>query len=215
SSSLYKVLRIRSISNFFSGPMNFDKLRFDCKHGTFMLSIMDYVFPGHLMISCTVHPYKMNKVSGSENLPCVTIRASLEDTLLPLPFFLLMSVCLRFSCLPVVFSLGLLIPILKKAHLDARLPSNYRPITISSVSGLENPDTSLPPEWTIEHQALYLRATLKIQEAQKSFFGFQGARLCFNGVAPEVGSHLFSVGVRTVLTYRSAQRRCVCQPTSR
>jgi len=78
---------------------------------------------------------------------------------------------------------------------------------------------STPPVWTIEGQALdhvdsllYLGATLKndgglahatarISAAQKAFFGLQGAGLCYRGVAPEVSAHMYSVGVRTVLTY--------------
>ena len=75
------------------------------------------------------------------------------------------------------------------------------------------------PEWTIEGQTLnhtdhlvYLGATLKndggaahinrrLQAAHKAFYGLQGAGLCFRGVTPQVATHLFSVGVRTVLSY--------------
>ena len=45
----------------------------------------------------------------------------------------LYSNILTYNCVPSVFSTGVLVPILKKATLDPSLPSNYRPITISSV----------------------------------------------------------------------------------
>mgnify|MGYP001217179507 CR=1 FL=1 len=57
-----------------------------------------------------------------------------KETSLPLHLCRLMSACLHFGCIPDVFSLGLLVPILKKPHLDPGLPSNYRPITISSIT---------------------------------------------------------------------------------
>lgn len=81
------------------------------------------------------------------------------------------------------------------------------------------PSFNTMPVWTIEGQTLdhvdhlvYLGATLKndggaahinrrVQAAQKAFYGLQGAGLCFRGVTPQVASHLFSVGVRTVLSY--------------
>jgi retron-type reverse transcriptase len=40
-------------------------------------------------------------------------------------------VCLRFGCLPKAFSVGKLVPILKKPNLDPSLPASYRPITVS------------------------------------------------------------------------------------
>jgi len=75
------------------------------------------------------------------------------------------------------------------------------------------------PKWTIEGQELeqvdhlvYLGAALKndggaahvnsrSQAALKAFYGLQGAGLCYRGVTPEVSAHLYSVGVRTVLSY--------------
>ena len=39
------------------------------------------------------------------------------------------------------------------------------------------------------------------QAAQKAFYGLQGAGLHFRGVEPQVASRIFSVGVRTILTY--------------
>lgn len=44
-------------------------------------------------------------------------------------------------------------------------------------------------------------ADQRIQAAQKAFYSLQGAGLCYGGVDPSVAAHLFSVGVRTVLTY--------------
>ena len=49
----------------------------------------------------------------------------------PLRISLLLTLCLRFGCVPDGFQTGLLVPILKKPQLDASLPSNYRPITVS------------------------------------------------------------------------------------
>ena len=40
--------------------------------------------------------------------------------------------CISFHVVPDSFTAGLLVPILKKPHLDASVAKNYRPITISS-----------------------------------------------------------------------------------
>ena len=76
-----------------------------------------------------------------------------------------------------------------------------------------------PPSWTICDTVLnevdcltYLGAQLqddsgrahakkRISAAQKAFYGLQGAGLHFQGVDPAVASHIYSVGVRTVLLY--------------
>ena len=75
------------------------------------------------------------------------------------------------------------------------------------------------PAWTIENSPLtnegsitYLGATLKddmgsahveqrTAAAQRAFYSLQGAGLHFKGLDPLTASKLFSVGVRTVLTY--------------
>lgn len=76
---------------------------------------------------------RLGCASGVDGITAENLRYSTE-TPLPLHLCRLMSVCLRFGCIPDVFSLGLLVPILKKTHLDPRIPSNYRPITISSIT---------------------------------------------------------------------------------
>ena len=44
----------------------------------------------------------------------------------------MLTVCLRYGVLPKSFYEGLMVPILKKSNLDPGVPSNYRPITVSS-----------------------------------------------------------------------------------
>ena len=44
----------------------------------------------------------------------------------------LFSICVSFHVVQAAFATGLLIPVLKKPHLDTAKPKNYRPITISS-----------------------------------------------------------------------------------
>jgi hypothetical protein len=44
----------------------------------------------------------------------------------------LLNLCIRFHTVPSAFTQGLLIPVLKKPHLDATMAKNYRPITVSS-----------------------------------------------------------------------------------
>jgi exonuclease III len=44
----------------------------------------------------------------------------------------LLSICVSFHVVPAAFTTGILIPVLKKPHLDTAKPKNYRPITISS-----------------------------------------------------------------------------------
>jgi exonuclease III len=43
----------------------------------------------------------------------------------------LINCCIRSGTVPKTFTEGILIPILKKAHLDPSVPKNYRPITLS------------------------------------------------------------------------------------
>ena len=88
-----------------------------------------------------------------------------------------------------------------------------------------------PPSCTMEGVVLkqedaltYLGAVLKgdggsahtdrrVLSAQKAFYSLQGAGLCHKGVDPSVASHLYSVGVRTVLLYGCEalhlSRRCL------
>ena len=54
------------------------------------------------------------------------------DTQLPLHLSMLLTLCIRFGRVPKLFSVGKLIPILKKPHLNPCDPSSYRPITVSS-----------------------------------------------------------------------------------
>ena len=53
------------------------------------------------------------------------------STPLPLHICILLSTCLRFGIVPDTFCIGLLVPILKKPHLDPSCAANYRPITVS------------------------------------------------------------------------------------
>ena len=86
-----------------------------------------------LHVKRLIRKLRLGCASGVDGISAENLRYS-EETSLPLHLSRLMTVCLRFGCLPDVFSLGLLIPILKKAHLNPRLPSNYRPITVSSIT---------------------------------------------------------------------------------
>ena len=52
-------------------------------------------------------------------------------TPLSLHLSVLLTLCLRFGCLPDSFCLGQLVPILKKSHLDPSSAASYRPITVS------------------------------------------------------------------------------------
>ena len=45
----------------------------------------------------------------------------------------LFSAILTFNCIPSVFITGVMVPILKKPTIDPSNPSNYRPITVSSI----------------------------------------------------------------------------------
>lgn len=50
---------------------------------------------------------------------------------LPLHLSVMLTLCLRHGCLPDVFYMGLVTPILKKPNLDPSKPQFYRPITVS------------------------------------------------------------------------------------
>ena len=42
------------------------------------------------------------------------------------------SLCLRYGIVPISFTKGVLVPLLKKPTMDPSVPNNYRPVTISS-----------------------------------------------------------------------------------
>ena len=42
------------------------------------------------------------------------------------------TICIKYGIVPIFFSHGLLIPILKKTTLEPTIAKNYRPITISN-----------------------------------------------------------------------------------
>jgi hypothetical protein len=44
----------------------------------------------------------------------------------------MLSICFKYGIVPVSFSQGLLVPLLKKPTLDPTLPQHYRPVTVSS-----------------------------------------------------------------------------------
>ena len=55
------------------------------------------------------------------------------STSLALHIAVMMTLCLRYGCIPHIFRVGVLVPILKKPHLDPSKPGSYRPITVSVV----------------------------------------------------------------------------------
>ena len=44
----------------------------------------------------------------------------------------MLSLCLKYGVIPISFTKGVLVPLLKKPAMDPSVPNNYRPITISS-----------------------------------------------------------------------------------
>ena len=66
---------------------------------------------------------------------------------------------LNYSCVPNIFTCGIIVPILKKSSLNANLPCNYRPITLSSI-----------------HTKLVEMIMLPDYEADDSQYGFRAKR---------------------------------------
>jgi hypothetical protein len=95
----------------------------------------------HSVITHTILPDEVNnsiaklKRNSSPGLDGITAEFLLygRSNVLTQHLAALYSNLLTHNCIPSVFSTGVLVPILKKATLDPSLPSNYRPITISSV----------------------------------------------------------------------------------
>ena len=44
----------------------------------------------------------------------------------------MLSLCLKYGIVPISFTKGVLVPLLKKPTMDPSVPNNYRPVTISS-----------------------------------------------------------------------------------
>jgi hypothetical protein len=75
---------------------------------------------------------RLGCAAGADGISAEHLRYAV-DSPLPLHLSMLLSACLRSGRLPDAFRLGLLVPILKKSHLNPKDPANYRPITISSI----------------------------------------------------------------------------------
>ena len=67
---------------------------------------------------------------GIDGISAEHLRFAVSTTL-PLHLSAMLSLCLRYCCLPKDFFTGLVTPILKKSHLDPSKPQHYRPIMVS------------------------------------------------------------------------------------
>ena len=64
---------------------------------------------------------------------------------------------LSWNCVPYIFTLGIIIPILKKSSLNANCPQNYRPITLSSVH-TKLIELSMLPDYNVSDTQFGFRA---------------------------------------------------------
>ena len=75
--------------------------------------------------------FSLDSAPGLDGIKPEHLKSSLHTTL-PVIVSNMLTVCLRYGVLPKSFYEGLMVPILKKSNLDPGVPSNYRPITVSS-----------------------------------------------------------------------------------
>jgi len=75
---------------------------------------------------------KSGCAAGVDNVTPEHLKFSLSSSV-PMRLSIMLSLCLRFGCVPDAFKTGLLIPILKKNTLDPSIAAHYRPITISVI----------------------------------------------------------------------------------
>ena len=80
-----------------------------------------------------IRKLRLGCASGIDGITAEHLRYAV-NTDLPIYLSSMLTLCLRTGCLPDAFRKGLLVPILKKPHLDATKPTNYRPITVSSIT---------------------------------------------------------------------------------
>ena len=73
-----------------------------------------------------------NCAPGIDGITTEHLQYGISNTLC-LYLFSLYSVMLSWSCVPSIFTMGIIIPITKKSSLDANLSQSYRPITLSSI----------------------------------------------------------------------------------
>ncbi len=55
------------------------------------------------------------------------------NTCLPQYLSDILTVCVKYGVLPRSFYCGLLVPLLKKTHIDPSIPKHFRPIVVSTV----------------------------------------------------------------------------------
>ena len=75
---------------------------------------------------------KCGKAPGYDGICAEHIKKA-NNTLLPLFICHILNCCVKFGIIPHAFTVGVLVPILKKPTLDPTLANNYRPIIISSI----------------------------------------------------------------------------------
>lgn len=143
SKSSHDAIGITELTSHFSRKFSAAELRNDflkeadrkvqAKHETLSAHLFNNVTVSYHHVKRLITKLRLGCAPGIDGVSAEHLRYA-ANTDLPFLLSLLFTLCLRAGCLPDVFGKGLLVPILKKPHLDASKPSNYRPITVSSTT---------------------------------------------------------------------------------
>ena len=90
---------------------------------------VDFVLSKHSIVKY-IRKLKLGTAPGIDQIRPEHLKYGINSSL-PELLSHMFTVCVRYGVIPESFTVGLLIPILKKINIDPMLPSNYRPITIS------------------------------------------------------------------------------------
>ena len=90
-----------------------------------------FIFPEHLLDKY-IRALKLDTYSGVDFISSEHVKYARESSI-TLHFCKLLTTCFRTGVVPTSFTKGILVPILKKSTLDPAIPSNYRPIIVSTV----------------------------------------------------------------------------------
>ena len=140
-SRVHTSLTAEQFVNYYSGTMCDESTltpeqthiarQVDLKYNDICSNITPQVIPPEL-IDSIIPQLKRNSSPGIDGISAEYLLHGRSEILSD-HLSRLFSAILTFNCVPSVFITGVMVPILKKPTIDPSNPSNYRPITVSSI----------------------------------------------------------------------------------
>lgn len=139
-STNYDAISIETLHEYFKGKFSAQEENSGCardvstyvhqKMTTLSANPMNSIVLAERRIVRLIKALKTGCSPGVDGITAEHLKYAIGSPL-PIHLSVMLTLCLRHGCLPAVFYMGLVTPILKKPHLDPSKPQSYRPITVS------------------------------------------------------------------------------------